>query len=449
MTKMFGLMQNEFIKTFKKLSTKILCVLIILVCIGFCGLAKISQKINENYNYDSVSEIDYDYEIQRLKELKYEGWEQHIEAMEFMKTLNVGYTSWRYNAINNTFGFETDDDGEIVYIYSDEQRENLKKFISDNDWEKYCEFKLSDTSKYQLSEGERWEYEYRLKNNVPLIDNDRDYENWKNTTIRDVSYAKDSLNYGGEDVREMEAIEKIGLYRLENNISVNVSDYLSGNVVAYNCWMVLGISPSIVLIVGLFVMIIAGSIVSNEYSQGTIKFLIINPVKRWKILVAKYFTCILTGFGFVVLFYLGTIVSSGLFFGFGDMNAQYIDYVNGKIVATAGLWYIFKSILVNSVNILVMATLAFALSSLVRSSSLAIGVSVFSLLAGNTVVSIPAGFNIDWARYLIFANTDLMKISQGGSPFQNHTVPFAVGVIIAHMAVFLLTAWDGFTKREI
>lgn len=455
MAKMVGLIENEFIKTFKKLSTKILCILIVLVCIGLGGIAKFSEKVNEDYvdDYEYNDTIDYDYEINQLKEVQTYGYEVDIERLEFMKANNITWLSWRRNACFKMFSYTYDEKtGTTEYDYTQEQRDEFKKIIEENDWKKYCQFILDNKEESEISAGTVWEYTYRLENNVPLPDTFDDYYDWKNTVIDEVSSAKTIIASGEEedDINEWEKTEQIGLYKLEHNVSYNVAECVSTDGgVEYNCWMVLGTSVSLVMIVGLFIMVVAGSIVSNEYSQGTIKFLIINPVKRWKILMAKYITCILTGVGFVLLFYVGSVIASGLFFGFSDMSMPYISYTNGKIVASSGLGYIFKCYLLKCVNIVVMATLAFAISSLIRSSSLAIGVSVFALLAGNSLVLVLAEFKLDWARYLIFANTDLLTISKGGSTFQNHSLGFAIGVIVAHMVVFLLTAWDGFTKREI
>ena len=71
------------------------------------------------------------------------------------------------------------------------------------------------------------------------------------------------------------------------------------------------------------------------------------------------------------------------------------------------------------------------------------------MCTGNTIMLVLNQLKQDWGRYLIFANTDLASIMDGSSLFPSHTLTFAVTVIVAHMAVFLLTAWDGFTKKSV
>ena len=105
--------------------------------------------------------------------------------------------------------------------------------------------------------------------------------------------------------------------------------------------------------------------------------------------------------------------------------------------------------MLGSVEIVVMASLAFAISSVARSSALAIGVSVMAYFGGNTVMLILSQLNISWARYLIWANVDLSGIMEGSGMFMGQTLTSAFAVIAVHMVIFLMIAWDGFTRREV
>ena len=57
--------------------------------------------------------------------------------------------------------------------------------------------------------------------------------------------------------------------------------------------------------------------------------------------------------------------------------------------------------------------------------------------------------NISWARYLIWANVDLSGIMEGSGMFMGQTLTSALAVIAVHMVIFLMIAWDGFTRREV
>lgn len=214
-------------------------------------------------------------------------------------------------------------------------------------------------------------------------------------------------------------------------------------------WTVFYTSASMISIIGLLIIVVAGSSVASEFSQGTIKFLLINPVKRWKILMAKYFTVISLGYIMLALLYLVMIPAIGVFIGFDGISAPYLYVDNGTVCSISSFLRVAQIYLLNSVSIIIMATLAFAISSLFRSSAFSIGITVFLMLAGNTIVSVLKMFNQDWARYLVFSNTDLASIAEGTPIFAQQSLSFAIIVLIAHMTVFILTAWDGFVKREV
>ena len=98
---------------------------------------------------------------------------------------------------------------------------------------------------------------------------------------------------------------------------------------------------------------------------------------------------------------------------------------------------------------LVMMTMAFMISSLLRSSAVSIGIGVAALMGGSMLIQILAMLCCDWGRYILFANTDLNSIAQGNGIFPNQDLTSSIVILAVYMAVFLLTAYDGFTRREV
>jgi len=74
---------------------------------------------------------------------------------------------------------------------------------------------------------------------------------------------------------------------------------------------------------------------------------------------------------------------------------------------------------------------------------------VFLVFSGNTVVTILHVLGIYQAKYILFANTDLLAVINGNTGFINHTLGFALINIAVYMLVFLWTAWDGFVRNDI
>lgn len=481
MTKFLKLIQNEYIKTLKKTSTKVIFVLIFLSVFAIIGIAKWAeyemQYYQDEYMDYMTDEIDYQSRIDELNETKEPGYQFDIEKLEFLNNNKIDSKSWRFLATEQLFEYETSyDENENVtveYVYPEAERKMLEKFIVNNDWKNFCKSMVAVMKMIPgVTEDNYWEYEYRIKNDIPLPDSVEEQLDWRNQLIYEVKDYKENIanQQPTSSLQEMlpsgsatsdsgkeetpisaEANMKVALYRLENNIEVNVADNKEGfEALDVNFWSVCFASNSLIKIVGMLIIVITGGALANEFSSGTIKFLLINPVKRWKILLSKYIMSITFGYIIIFTMYILSILLSMLFFGTDMISAEYISYIDGKIVVTNGFFELFKTYMLSSINVVVMATLAFSISSLVRSASLAIGISLFSLLSGNVIISIlKEGLAIDWTRYLLFANTDLAKIASGNSIYTNHSLTFAIGVIAVHLIVFFLIAWDGFTRREI
>ncbi|MDO5291942.1 MAG: ABC transporter permease subunit [bacterium] len=214
-------------------------------------------------------------------------------------------------------------------------------------------------------------------------------------------------------------------------------------------WNILQLSSSLVTMIEILMLIIAGSCVATEFSSGTIKFLLINPVSRSKIIISKYAMVVSFSFICVAVYFVICTVFALLLGGTSDIGGCYITASNGSVTMYSGFIYIAKLYLYAFIDIICYGTLAFALSSLFRNSAISIGISIALSISGNIITSILANINQDWGRYLLFSNTDLATIQEGNSLFPNQTVTFAAIVIVLHLIVFLWTAYDGFTRREV
>ena len=438
LAKFFRLVKNEYIKTIKKVSTKIMVILIILAAAGVSVLSFGVKKLSSNDYLFAQEQKDFSAEINDLKKMQPEGYEKDIKIYEYLNAQKVKPSSWQA-----VFALNIPDSIPQEQLYTDVLDNVIKK---NGNWKKACEILKNNAP---ANSGAKWEYEYRLENNIPFGDT------WKDDAITEISDNKDVLNSLSNEAQSSESKKldeqvKMNLYRLEHNIDIDVNSTMSNSTDgATNFWSAMSLSTSLISLIGLLIIIIAGSCVANEFSQGTIKFLLINPVKRWKILFSKYFTVITFGYIMIALLFVVMIPFAGIFLGFDSISAPYLYISDGNVHEMSPFLHIIKLYLLNSVDVVVMATMAFALSSLFKSSALAIGTGVFCMMGGSTLIQILSMLKQDWARYLIFANTNLASIYEGKSLFPQHSLTFALVVIAVHMVIFLLTAWDGFTKREV
>lgn len=127
-----------------------------------------------------------------------------------------------------------------------------------------------------------------------------------------------------------------------------------------------------------------------------------------------------------------------IFFGTGGDTAANIHliYKDGHVIEQNMMGHLATTYLSESVAALMVATMAFMLSAVFRNSSLAVGFSIFLLVAGTTATAFIAT-KFDWAKYILFANVDLSQYVDGTPLIKGMTMTFSIAmlVILYHLPV--------------
>ena len=269
--------------------------------------------------------------------------------------------------------------------------------------------------------------------------NDYDEPDWKVVVQGELTSVKEQLGnpmLSESEKERLEDKEKILDYRLAN--SVEPLDTNSREKMIMD-------SAGIGSIVVLLTVIVAAGIVASEFSQGTIKMLLSRPVKRWKILTSKYLTVILFGILLMLIGFVVSIICAFLFFQSG--SGQELVW-NGKEVVEASVWGNgLYMLLLSFGNVFVTATFAFMIGSVFRSSSLAIGLSLFIYFMGSTVVMILSQYEI--VKYIVFTHMDLTIYQSDFRIVEGMTMPFSLAVLAVYLVVFLVISYTTFIKRDI
>lgn len=101
------------------------------------------------------------------------------------------------------------------------------------------------------------------------------------------------------------------------------------------------------------------------------------------------------------------------------------------------------------VGVIAYGTMAFAISSIAKSTSAAVATGIMSAMGGSLVSQLLAQMHQDWGRYLLFSNTSLSSIYKNGAYYPNQSVTFAITTVVIYVIIFFLIAYDGFTRREV
>ena len=240
----------------------------------------------------------------------------------------------------------------------------------------------------------------------------------------------------GEDISWAEEQIAMSNYRLEHQIAPNHSNTFEATV-SYGI--------KLVIIVTLFSVIIAASIVSSEFSTGTIKMLLTRPVSRAKVITSKLITVFLFG----LLFYginLATAALTG-FLLFGEGSGIELTYVNGAIVEES-FWGNLAYLFVLSLGDFVMSILfAFLIGSVFRSSSLAIGLTLFISFTAGLIVMFLSKYEI--VNYIWLTHSNLTQFATGNYFVEGMTLPFSLTVLAIYAFIFLLITYVSFMRRDI
>ncbi|MFE3975310.1 MULTISPECIES: ABC transporter permease [unclassified Peribacillus] len=205
--------------------------------------------------------------------------------------------------------------------------------------------------------------------------------------------------------------------------------------------------------VTLFVVIVCSSLVSSEFSDGTIKQLLIRPYKRWKILLSKYITSLL----FAALLLASLLIFSYLigiiFFGNGSYSDKIMDPGSFGEFSTVVVGEYFVDMIVYWIpGFLVITTIAFMLSTLFKNQALAVGISIFILFASSTLNMVIQSFigKYEWLKFVLFPHLDLRGYISGTMEmFDGATLGFSMSVLGIYYLIFLALTFFFFQKKDI
>lgn len=210
------------------------------------------------------------------------------------------------------------------------------------------------------------------------------------------------------------------------------------------------------LFIPLLVLIISTDIVSGERADGTIKLLLSRPIRRWKILLAKYLTLLL--FVSLVVLFVGVIsyLIAGLIFGYSGWNEPMLTgFISGQegldlsYVHLIPQWqYIVMAYGLGWFVSVVVGTISFMVSVLVRSTPTGMGVMLASLIAGNILASYASSW--PQAKYVFSVNLNLTDYLAGRMPpVEGMTLGFSVLNLSIWAIAALIVSFTVFTKQDM
>lgn len=489
MNKIFTLIRNEYLKSIKKISTKIMIILAILTIFLAVGLSKLMKFENEYFAGEMLGseswqdQLNQEIQLQK-KELESQtspiekaSIQANIEADELAlkNNVNINMTSgWKSRCIAEIESQKSElyllEKGTEEYNTLNTEIEKNIKALQEDDYNAYVIDSEIEEIKKQLADEEISQEEYNDR--LEIIEIKKKYEigrenneenSWKETIVEELETIKESIRMGidvnsgkvlsVDKLEELKETEKIDLYRLEKNMAPidtmtnyrSFYDYTSAQLSMF--------------MVAILAIILAGSAISTEISKGTIKFWVMTPNKRWKILFAKLINIILIIVCTTVLLACISELVGTIFFK--EAPQPYLYLQNGEVQELNSTVYKILNFLTYDIDILVYTTLALMLSTVIRNTALSIGISVALFTGGSFAMQMVNMFvKADWLKYVpmnnmgltdkIFSNSISYSTAMMTEEFANNvSLQFSLCVLAVTVFLMIVTTFDSFNKRDI
>lgn len=479
---MISLIQNELKKIFKKKSL----LITLLVTLAFIILTNVIYKLDFGNSYYDYIEEEISFYGEQLKTLDpekdkdmYAQYKTELEVYQLVKKYDE--KSWQAKIIQsemrscisniNYYTYQEKSDSGLK-IAKAKYNEYIKRLDTD-DWRYFAEEEVKEknteidelksmqektTNKLEIKELQSQIRGYEISRQIATwrLEKDIPYGNdYKNNClnsymvamedIRSYDFGETEKNYDSKKqyykAQETAAINK---YDIENETTVGDTSSAKG--------ILLSTFDEYEIFLIVMFMMTAGVIVSEEFSKGTIKLLLIKPYKRSTILASKFITSIIVAIIVILLVLLMQFVVGGLIQGFDSFKNPTIiyDHTINNVKQINTIQYLAMQALGKAPMYILLMTLAFAFSTIFTNSALAITISLLGYMGSSVINMLALNLKLNWIKYFVTPNWNLTEYFWGGIPtFEGITLPFSIAIIVIYMVIMLVPTFIIFQKKNI
>lgn len=485
---MVNLIKNEFYKVLKKKSTVIILIIFLLYIVLTNVLVKYMSSYN-NYDYrldeSYINTIKEEIKTMNPNSDMYLDYKTDIEYYELAKKYDKN--SWQafiierdfYNYIYqvNVYKYGTAAQKATVEGNPEEEYKKQLDKLNRNDWKEYVNEEIKLVDEELIIAKQQYEDIKQFNENVETkeVQEARDRVNVLEQKKEFLQYRLDkSIPYGRNFINNAITIREtnVGLnydynrngisytekVQLQTQISQNEkAKYIidtqkdidnQNNLRAILMDVYAGYSIFIVV----FIVMIAGTIVSSEFDKGTIKMLLVKPYERWKILLAKYVVSIVMTVFIMAFTAIAQTLIGGVILGFDSLADPAVVYnFNTNTLVSEN---VFKYLLIETAAKLPMyillTTLAFTVSVLFTNSAVAIVLPILGNIAGGIINTIAISYEVKQLKFFPTLNWDFTEFLYGKLPQYEFTdFKFAIFVCLIYWALMMIISFVTFKKKQI
>lgn len=200
------------------------------------------------------------------------------------------------------------------------------------------------------------------------------------------------------------------------------------------------------------IIIITAMIVSEEFSKGTIKLLLIKPYERYKILLAKLITVSIILILSMVFLMLVTTIITGCVFSFESLSIPAVEYnFHTKSIEKINVIpYMLIETCYQLPNYFFILVLTFAISTIITNSGIAIAMSLVFQMFYQIINMLAIQYNIKFLKYFITLNLDFTQYKFGAKPqFEHINFTHSIVVYLVYILAILIPTFIVFKKKNI
>lgn len=479
---MISLIQNELKKIFKKKSL----LITLLVTLAFIILTNVIYKLDFGNSYYDYIEEEISFYGEQLKTLDpekdkdmYAQYKTELEVYQLVKKYDE--KSWQAKIIQsemrscisdiNYFTYQEKSDSGLK-IAKAKYNEYIKR-LDTNDWRYFAEEEVKEknteidelkamqektTNKLEIKELQNQIRGYEISRQIATwrLEKDIPYGNdYKNNCLNSYMVAMEDIRSYDFGETEKNYDSKKQYYKAQETAAINKYDIENGTTIGDTSsakGILLSTFDEYEIFLIVMFMMTAGVIVSEEFSKGTIKLLLIKPYKRSTILASKFITSIIVAIIVILLVLLMQFVVGGLIQGFDSFKNPTIiyDHTINNVKQINTIQYLAMQALGKAPMYILLMTLAFAFSTIFTNSALAITISLLGYMGSSVINMLALNLKLNWIKYFVTPNWNLTEYFWGGIPtFEGITLPFSIAIIVIYMIIMLVPTFIIFQKKNI
>ena len=467
---MRALIFNELYKIFHKKITWFFIIVIIFQYFFNVFFIKINDKYLETVDKDNIENILKRHESmgEKAKNDIYQYVSERNEVDAYYLYKHYDRNSWqRYiidndgvsyiNCMNLALYVNVDENGykeckdkldklmnkihnsswkDFIKEYQDEATNNLIELKASYDRETDHMNKKQIELSMKAIELELDGYMYHINNDIPIDYSDDSVmiDEYVSLATEHLSTEEDESKYKDYymllDKREAEKQLYADKYRVEHNYHDLTENTGAGLFINYTC-----MSANVIVLI--YMMVVGGNLVADEYGKGTIKLLLVRPFKRVKILISKYIATIISTIMFFLIFVLVVFFACGIAKGFDSYLSPVVvyDFSIGAVREMSVLTYLFINVVSYVPMYLMLLALTFFIGVFIKNEALTVGIPVVVY-----VISLFLNYSATYKimRYFPTLCWNLNQFLWGGLPLYKE-LTFKSSLVVCIITIIIVT----------